>query len=88
MADCWYLKGATQGPTKATMMTIKARASVTLKATVSNSCCMDVPQEYQPFLSKRSIRLPDSGLEIPITILRDTGANQLLMLEDSVSLSK
>ena len=88
MADFWYLKGATQGSTKATMMTMKARASVTQKATVSNSGCMDVPLEYQPFLSERSIRLPDSGLEIPITILRDTGANQLLLLEGSVPLSK
>ena len=68
MADHWYLKGATWGPTKATMMTMKACASVTQKATVSNSGCMDVPQENQPFLSKRSICLPDSVLEIPITI--------------------
>ena len=88
MADCWYLKGATQVPTKATMMTMKAHAGITQKTTASNSGCLDVPQEYQPFLSKGSICLPDSGIEIPITILRDTGANQSLLLEGSVPLSK
>ena len=32
--------------------------------------------------------MPNSGKEIPITILRDTGANQPLLLEGSVPLSK
>ena len=88
MADCWDPKGATHGPAKVTMVTMKVHGTVTQKTTASNSSCMDVPQEYLPFLSKGSIRLPDSGKEIPIIILRDTGANQPLLLEGSVPLSK
>ena len=48
---------------------------------------MNVPLEYLLFLFKGSICLPDSGIEIPITILRNTGANQSLFLENSVPLS-
>ncbi len=88
MADCWYLKGATQGSTKPTMMTVKARGSVIQKATASDSGCPDVPQEYKPFLSYGSICLPNSNIETPIMILRDTGANQSLLLEGSLPLSE
>ena len=47
-----------------------------------------VPQEYKPFLSCGYVYLPQSNVEKPVMILRDTGANQSLLLEATLPLSE
>ena len=88
MADCWYLKGANQGSTKPTTMTVKAYASTVPETVLSNLTHPAVPQEYKPFLFCGYVGLPDSRVEKPIMILRDTGANQSLLLEGTLPLSE
>ena len=88
----WQIVGISreppQGSTKPTIVAVKTCASVTLKAMASDPGCSDVPQEYKPFLSCGSICLHNSSIETPIMILRDTGANQSLLLEGSLPLSE
>ena len=88
MADCWHLKGPNQGPVKPTMMTVNAHSSTAQRISPTNLCKSMVPQEYKPFLSCRYIYLPESKVKKSITILRDTGANQSLLLEGTVPLSE
>ena len=84
MADCWYLKGPNQGSTKPTMMSVKAHANTVSETVLSNLIHPAVPQEYRPFLSCGYVCLLDSNVEEPIMILRDTGANQSLLLEGTL----
>ena len=88
MADCWHLKGANQGPIKPTMMTVNAHASTAQRISPTNLVNSMVPQEYKPFLSCGYVYLPESKVEKPIMILRDTGDNQSLLLEGIVLLSE
>ena len=46
-----------------------------------------LPDEYTPFISCGSVSLVDSQVESPITILRDTGATQSLILEGVLPIS-
>ena len=87
MADCWHLKGVNQGPIKPTMMTVNAHASTAQSISPTNLVDSMVPQEYKPFLSCGYICLLESKVEKPIVILRNTGANQSLLLEGTLPLS-
>ena len=88
MVNCWYFKEANQGSTKPTMMMVKAHASTVPETVLSNLIYPTVPQEYKSFLSCGYVGLPDSKVEKPIMILRDTGANQSLLLEGTLPLSE
>ena len=70
MADCWYLKGANQGSTKLTMMTVKAHVSIAQGVPPTNLVISTVPQEYKPFLSSGYVYLLQSNVEKPVMILR------------------
>ena len=84
----WYLKGANQGSTKSTMMTVKAHSSIAQGVPPTNLVISTVPQEYKPFLSCGYVYLPQSNVEKPVMILRDTGDNQSLLLEATLPLSE
>ena len=86
MADCWHLKGNYQGSPKPTMTTVKSRGhhGQETQSTMDNCLC----DEYKPFLSQGYVCLPGSASKTPITILRDTGANQSLLLESTVPLTE
>ena len=47
-----------------------------------------IPAEYHPLISSGHVCLPDSDVEVPVTILRDTGANQTLILDGVLPFSK
>ena len=47
-----------------------------------------IPAEYHPFISKGRVCLPDSDVEVPVTILRDSGANQTLILDGVLPFSR
>ena len=87
MVDCWYFKGANQESTKSTMMTVKAHASIA-QGPPTDLVFSTVPQEYKPFLSCGYVYLPQSNVEKPVMILRDTGDNQSLLLEATLPLSE
>ena len=42
---------------------------------------VNIPEEYGPFISRGSVSLVDTPSEKPVTILRDTGASQSLILD-------
>jgi len=44
-------------------------------------------EQFNPFVSKGSVSLSDGGDQVPITILRDTGATQGLIVEGILPLS-
>ena len=67
---------------------LKACASTVPETALSNLIHPAVPQEYKPFLSCGYVGLPDSKVEKPIMILRDTSANQSLLLEGTLPLSE
>ena len=87
MADCWHLKNANSGTLRPTMMTVRDQSSLSrIKLGISSNPvelnrAMD---EYTPFISKLFIHALGSKDWIPITILRNTGANQSLLLESSL----
>ena len=86
MADCWHLKSNNQGSTKPTMTTVKTqrhRGQETQDPTSSCQC-----DEYKPFISQGYVCLPGSTVKTPITILRDTGANQSLLLANTLPLTE
>ena len=47
----------------------------------------NVPEEYAPFFSHGSVSFVDSPSGKPVTILRDTGASQSLILDDVLPFS-
>jgi len=47
-----------------------------------------VREQFNPFVSKGSVSLSDEGEQVPITILRDTGATQSLIVEGTLPLSE
>ena len=76
------------GSTKSTMMTVKAHASIAPGVPPTNLVISTEPQEYKPFLSCGYVYLPQCNVEKPIMILRDTVANQSLLLEATLPLSE
>ena len=48
----------------------------------------DFMEDYKPFMSQGFVSLNDSGTDIPIKILRDTGASQTILLEGVLPLSE
>ena len=51
----------------------------------TSSCLCD---EYKHFISQGYVCSPGSAVKTPITILRDTGANQSLLLEGTLPLTE
>merc|ERR1712121_212181 len=45
-------------------------------------------EEYKPFMSQGFVSINDSSTDIPIQILRDTGASQTILLEGVLPLSE
>ena len=87
MADCWHLKNANSGTLRPTMMTIRDQSSLSRVRPGISSYPAELNRamdEYTPFISKGFIHALGSKDQIPITILRDTGADQSLLLESSL----
>ena len=80
MADCWYLKRPLQDSTpKGSLMTMQTGKGCQSDLNTTNGASnQSIPAEYHPFISSGHVCLPDSDIEVPVTILRDTGANQTL----------
>ena len=81
MADCWHLKNATSGPPKPTMTTVRACTPLPVAESKTVYKLDRTVDEYTPFVSKGFIHAPGFDNITPITILRDTGANQSILLE-------
>jgi len=67
----------------------KSNAIVTHPRPGNEECMVKpgkVPSEYKPFVSQGTVSLA-SGEESPVTILRDTGASQSLILADVLPFS-
>jgi len=47
----------------------------------------NIPEEYVPFISQGCVSFLDSPSEKPVTILRDTGTSQSLVLDDVLAFS-
>ena len=87
MAECWHLKNNSQ----AQQQTFKSDLLVTQTQPISTSSLPvgKKPQtsfsrdvdEYTPFISEGFISAPGSATRVPVTVLRDTGANQSLLVE-------
>ena len=87
MADCWHLRGTNQG--KSTMTTVKVQIPCMHESRQHTSNCVTTHGDgYRPFVSQGYIYLPGSTTKTPILILRDTGANQSLLLEGTLPLSE
>ena len=68
-------------------MTVKAHISTEQGVSPTNLVSPELPQKYKPFLSYGYVYLPESNTDKPIMLLRDTGANQSLLLEGTLLLS-
>ena len=89
MADCWYLKKSPQTSSqkpKGHLMTVRTSKKHQLGSHSSQKSVNSA--EYHPFISKGSVYSPDSDVEVPVTILRDTGANQTLILDGVLPFSR
>ena len=90
MAECWQLKNnsqAQQQTFKSDMLVTQTQLFSTLSPPVGQmqqaSFSRDV-DEYTPFISEGFISVPGSATRVPITVLRDTVANQSLLVEDKL----
>ena len=90
MAECWQLKNnsqAQQQTFKSDFLVTQTQLFSTLSPPVGQmqqaSFSRDV-EEYTPFISEGFISVPGSATRVPITVLRDTGANQSLLVEDKL----
>ena len=81
MADCWHLKNATPGSAKPTMTTMRAGIPLPDGESKAARGLDRAVDEYTLFISKGVIHAPGSNNLTPVTILRDTGANQSILLE-------
>ena len=87
MADCWHIRGPNQS--KPIMTTVKAQIPCMHAPQRHTSDCATTHGDgYRPFVSQGSLYLPGSTTKTPILILRDTGANQSLLLEGTMPLSE
>ena len=71
------------------MTTVKAQIPCMHEPQYHTSNCVTTHGDgYRPFVSQGYIYLPGSTTKMPILILRDTGANQSLLLKDTLPLSE
>ena len=75
---CFYCK--CRGYIKAECRALQKKNTKALAVTSANSVDTSFPKEYTVFISG-SVSLLDSSEEIPVSILRDTGAAQSLILK-------
>jgi len=82
---CYYCKrrGHVKAECKALQRKFAKPISVASPANVDPA----ITKEYSPFISSGEVALQDSGKRTPITILRDTGPAQPLILESTLPFS-
>ena len=68
MADCWYLKGNNQGPTKLTMTAVRTQGHCGQEIQGSVAANSYLCDEYKPFIPQGYVSLPGSTVKTPITI--------------------
>ena len=90
ISDCWHLQKKNKLQTPNALVTISSTTDDTLsnctphiQTTKPNDKC----NSYLPFTSKGFVSLCDDSTLYPITILRDTGASQSLLLEGILPIS-
>ena len=91
MSDCWLLKKRIEKEaTLSAFMSSKTNCRSNPNRTES-STGLDkseiTREEFKPSVSKGFVSLERSSSQVPIKILRDTGATQSLLLEGVLSLS-
>lgn len=83
------LKANNQGSTKPTVTTVRISGHHGKETQDStSSCALELCDEYKPFISQGYVSLPGSANKTPIIILKDTRANQSLLLESTLPLSE
>jgi len=89
MAECWLLRNNSQGHQEQTfksdMLVTQAKPPSTYSVAQEQpvGCSRNV-DEYTPFISEDYISIPVSTTRVPITVLRDTCANQSLLIENKL----
>ena len=86
MAECWHLKNNSQGQQQAfksdTLVTqTQLPSASSLSVVQGQSTSYSRNAEYTPSISRGYKSIPSSTSQIPITVLRDTGTNQSLLIE-------
>jgi len=81
MAECWKREKKRVQPN---FLAVPQHRQPTGSGTVPVS----PESQFNPFVSKGLISLSENGEQIPITILRDTGATQTLIVEGTLPLTK
>ena len=70
---------------------------VSTKQTTSQTKCLPLggqltsetlPEEHHPFVSEGFVSLLEKGTQVPLKVLRDTGASQSLLIHNILPLSK
>ena len=95
MSDCYRLKKKEERqhdnvkPTGLTSLKTTPQSCLDSKTIVQvKDASPDISMDgYEPFISEGTLSLRDSTQRTPITILRDTGASQYLILADVLPLA-
>ena len=82
---CYYCKRC--GHVKAECRALQRKHAKPMTVASPANVGTAIPKEYAPFISSGVVALLGSGKSIPITILRDTGAVQSLILESTLPFS-
>ena len=91
MSDCWFLKKMKEKEaTPNTFVSSKSNWHSN-PSRAESSIDLDkseiIREEFKPFVSEGFVSLKSSSSQVPIKILKDTGATQSLLLEGVLPLS-
>ena len=76
---CYYCK--CRGHVKSECKALLKKATKPMTVATPANPCTSIPREFLPFISSGEVVLLNSKTKTPITILRDTGAVQSLILK-------
>ena len=82
MADCWKREKKNVRPNS---LAVPHHVQPT---SGSGNVPLSPERQFNPFVSKGTVSLSRDGEQVPITILRDTGATQTLIVEGALPLSR
>jgi len=82
---CYYCKR--RGHVKAECKALQRKHAKSISVASPAIADPAIPKEYGPFISSGEVAQQGSGKSIPITILRDTGAVQSLLLQSNLPFS-
>ena len=91
MSDCWLLKKKKQNDATPNAFVSSKSNWRSIPDSSESSICpnkSEIREEFKPFVSDGFVSLDENSNQVPIKILRDTGATQSLLLEGVLPLGE